>query len=98
MDVGPHDVACASKMRVRALALAGDHLLDFAVDRDRWGCDRQGWIRQLAPAIGTRPVVGVAVVLRELDLALPIDRAVGLDRRAVAHLLLCSGSSAPGEN
>src|SRR5215470_1606681 len=86
LDVVAHHVARAPEIGIRVLPLPRLHLL---LECRRLGRrDRERRMGQLAPAIGTEPVVRIAVVLREGDLTLAVDRAIGVDRRAVLHLLL----------
>src|SRR5262245_11314820 len=86
LNVVAHHIARAPEIGIRVLPLPRRHLL---LERRRRGRrDRQDRIGQLAPAIGTEPVVRIAVVLRECDLTLAVDRTIGVDRRAILDLLL----------
>src|SRR5256885_1986080 len=86
VDVVAHHVAGAPEVGIRVLPLVCQQLL---LERARLGHrDRQGRVGQIAPAIRADPIIRIAVVLRERDLALPVYRAVRVDRRAALHLLL----------
>src|SRR2546426_3891079 len=98
LDVVAHHVARAPQIRVHAQALASEHLLlDPARLRRGDGHARE---REAAPSVGRDPIAGITVVPGVLDLALPVDGPIGVDRRAVLDLLLrqrCPQSSGTGD-
>src|SRR6266508_731337 len=94
LDVVAHHVARAAEIGVHALTLAGEHLLFDLVRLQR--CDRHAGVREvggarvrdLTPAERSDPVIGIAVVPGVIDLQIPVDGPIGVDRRAVLDLIL----------